>query len=157
MIREFIQKFRIVKEAAAALYRRDNGYFIYSDNKTTVGAWIGVEPCIFMPLESTHAQLGTVIRECLKRSKVNVAHPKEFKGGFNFVLKTAKVRSYKQFMLNCRHCTISQKGEKLIFTHTINDGTKGFSYTKEPSIEINISCSDAVLGEKALECIDKSK
>jgi hypothetical protein len=146
-----------VKEAGVALYRRENGYFLHPNDITDVGIRIANEPCTEMALEASYEEIGNIIRENLLRSRTNIEHPKEFKGIFNFVLKKAKVRSYKQFMIDCRYCSIQQKGSKLLFAHSINNGSKGFAFTGDPGIEIDISSTDQELGRLAIECLEKSK
>lgn len=145
------------KEAGVDLYRRENGYFLHPNDRTDVGVMIANEPCTGMTLEASCEQIGNLIRENLLKSRTNIRHPKEFKGMFNFVLKKAKVRSYKQFMSGCRHCSIQQKNSKLLFTHSVNNGSKGFAFTGEPGFEIDISSTDEELGNLAIECLEKSK
>lgn len=145
------------KEVGVAIFKRDNGFFIHPEDKTGMGVWIAVEPCADSPLEVSIDKLGALIRENLLKSRTNIKYPKEYKGRFDFVLKKVKVRSYKQFMSGCRHCMIHQIGSKLILTHSVNNGTKGFLYTNEPSFEVDININDQELGEKAVECLEKSK
>lgn len=138
-----------------AIYRRNNSIYIHPQDKIDVGAWIAVEPCIEIPPGVTSDELGLIIRENLLESSSNIK-PKWTKGLFDFVLKKAKVKSYKQFMSGCRHCHLTQSGSKLILAHSVNKGTKGFAYTSEPSIEIDANVSHYELGENVLECLEKS-
>lgn len=145
------------KEAGIAVFKRENGIFLHPEDKTDVDVWIGNGPCIVIPLEVENRHLGELVRENLTKNRTNISHPNEFKGMFNFVIKKAGVRSYKQFMSGCRHCSIHQKGKKLIFTHSVNEGSKGFSYTSESIIEIDLNSSDENIGKTTIECLDKSK
>ena len=50
MFRFLKQKLR-AKEAAVALYRRENRYFLHPEDKTEEGLWIATEPCIGISLD----------------------------------------------------------------------------------------------------------
>ncbi len=145
------------KEAAIALFRRENGLFLHPEHKTDKGAWIAAEPCVDMPLQVSMTELGALIRENLAQSRTDMRYPDNHKGLLAFVLKKAGVRSYKQFMSGCRHCSIHQKGSKLVFTHSVNTGSKGFAYTGEPDIETDIDVSEEELGMAAMACLSKSR
>ena len=103
---EFLKQYLRPKEAGVAVFKRKNGIFLHAEDKTDVGIWIAREPCIGIALDIDNHELGALIQEHLSKSKTNIKHSKEFKGLYNFVLKTVGVRSYKQFMSGCKHCRI---------------------------------------------------
>ena len=142
--------------AGASIYKRDNGYFIHAEDKTNVGAWIASPPCTELPLSAQSEELAEAVKKHLQESK-KIEHPREFKGLFDFVLKKANVNSIKKFMLNCKHCSITQTGEKLIFSSSINLGSKGFSCTNDPAIELGKESSLKEIGKAVYDAINRSK
>ena len=153
---KYFKKYLGPKEAVVSVYKRGSVIFLHPNNKSAVGGWIAAEPCTEVPINSDNQNLGALIRSHLKKSKRNVAHPKNFKGGFDFVLKKAGVKSYKQFMSGCKHCSVHQIGKTINFVHSIKDGTRGFSYTGNCSIQIDVNSTDEKTGESVHECLDKS-
>ncbi|MFO7569245.1 MAG: contact-dependent growth inhibition system immunity protein [Smithellaceae bacterium] len=159
MIFRLLKKKAKIKEAGAALYQRPNGFFLCVENKTISGVWKTVEPCMVVPIETSKESLGEAIRAALLKSKVNVENDTNFKGGFDFVLKQAKVRSHKQFMNGCKLCSITQKGTTLTYYPWINEGKgfTGFPSAGELNVTCDLSCSDEELGARAHECLNRSR
>lgn len=145
------------REACVSVYKRGDGYILHPNKRSTAGVWVSTEPCIRVELNADRAVIGKQIFDLLAQCEGTVEHPKNLKDGFGFVLQFAKVRSYKQFMNNCKHCGIFLRGDKICFYPYRNEHSRGFHQLIDAMQTIDYHSSEDEYGERLLSCINNSE
>jgi hypothetical protein len=142
-----------VKHASA--YLRENRVFIWPDECTTAGLWIGALPVLASSPDRPE-EVGQNLLDCLSSSKEAVPHPTEWAGGFKPFLSAVGVRSWKAFVTGTKHVGVAMQNETITFEPSRNDGAKG-GFVPLPNKTSSASKIPAELGTSLLAAFAKAE
>ena len=146
---------------AAGVYRRGEMILMLPMNVTTMGVGISGEPVLTMEGASAET-IGQQLQKTLEESGKIVLHPEIWpRGGFDYVLKAAGVRSYKEFMRGARYVSAAVVDGKYVLQPTKNGGTsgdrKGFQGLAESRDREIVTRSEEELGRAVVAALDDSE
>ena len=108
----------------ATAYQREEKIFLHSLSKTNAGVWILSEPVLAQASIDTPT-LGRSVLAVLNGSMEQVAHPTNWKGLFDPMLKQAGVKTLNSFMKKCKCVEIESDAGLVSFLPMKNQGSSG--------------------------------
>jgi hypothetical protein len=109
---------------SAGAYKRGKNIFLYTLCKTTNGVYIGCGPIVTIGANDLRGS-GKSLLEVLEKSKEGVAHPTQWAGFDEPLLRAAGVKSWPTFSRSAKHVDIQWAGNRIQFVPTRNAGPRG--------------------------------
>lgn len=125
-----------------------------------MGLWIGVSPVIALEETEPPSMKGKYVREVLRHSQEEVAHPTDWDSLLRVFLKEVGIQSWNKFAKTALRCAIEEEGDQLTFLPYRKSGPKdhyAFVPIRDREITIYFDASYEELGlllEKAFEACE---
>jgi hypothetical protein len=126
---------------------RPDAWYCSPYNKTTAGAWIGVEPIVKIPPDAPAAVLGATLIELLAASTGPVPHPTDWKKLLEPLLTAAGVKSWRALAAGAKSVSVESDGAFYTVCPSARDRRNNFLPLPERDIRLPISATAEELGK----------
>lgn len=132
----------------ATAYLIERKILVHPSSKTVDGVWILSEPVTCLDDSAPNEVLGRALADALQRSVTGVAHPTQWKGLFEPVLRLAGIKTWSSFARQARSVEIEMDGSRIMFVPTKNLGAdEGVEPISGKSLTTNAEASLVELGD----------
>lgn len=132
---------------------------IYPLNVTNNAGSIASEPFVFLDDTVSNVELAETLLKVLKKSKLNVERPKDWREFRKNYLKSLKVKTMNELHTNSINVGVIKKNGILELSPTRNMGSrKGFEYSKNmPPIKLSAESTVEEIGEALEEVLSQCR